>query len=189
MKRPVPAMAFLIACSASATAATATFRADPPHSSATFTVTHLGIAHVSGVIPMKRATVEVPDGSNIPVSAAAAFDPAGIDTRNSDRDADLRSAHFFDVANDPGMDFKSTKIVASDATHFVMTGELTMHGQTHSVTLDGQFLGRMTDRGGRTHVAYSAKGTLDRTQWGMTYGQIVASNAVDVDIEIEAIEQ
>jgi polyisoprenoid-binding protein YceI len=170
-------------------ASESTYRADPPHSSATFTATHLGIAHVSGVIPIVVAMVTVPDGSNIPSSASASFDPSGIDTRNSDRDADLRSAHFFDVQTYPKMEFKSTKIAAADATHFTMTGDLTMHGQTHPVTLDGQFLGRMTDGRGRTHVAYSAKTTIDRTQWGMTYGQIVAGNAIDVDVEIEAIKQ
>jgi polyisoprenoid-binding protein YceI len=167
----------------------ALFVADPPHSSATFTVTHLGISHVSGVIPFKNVTLTIPDGSNIPTSAEATFDPSGIDTRNSDRDADLRSPHFFDVATYPSMQFKSTKITATDATHFTMSGDLTMHGQTHPVTLDGQFLGRMTDGRGHLHVAYSAKTTLDRTQWGITYGQIVAGNAIDVDIEIEAIKQ
>lgn len=178
-----------VVTSAPAFAADSTYRADPPHSSATFTVTHLGIAHVNGVIPVKIATLELSDGSNVPSSASASLDPSGIDTRNADRDADLRSGHFFDVANYPSMEFKSTKIAAADASHFSISGDLTMHGQTHPVVLEAQFLGRMTDSRGRVHVAYSAKGTLDRTQWGMTYGQVVAGNSIDLDIEIEAIKQ
>ncbi|MBV8636515.1 MAG: YceI family protein [Candidatus Eremiobacteraeota bacterium] len=165
-----------------------TYRADPVHSSATFTATHLGISHVSGIIPIKSATVSVPDGSNVPTSAEATFDPSGIDTRNSDRDSDLRSPHFFEVATYPKMEFASTKIAGSDATHFTMTGDLTMHGQSHPVTLDGQYLGRMTDQKGRTHIAYSAKTTIDRTQWGMTYGNPFAGNSIDIDIEVEAIK-
>ena len=167
----------------------ALFTADPPHSSATFTATHLGIAHVSGVIPSKSITLDVPDGSTIPASAQAVFDPSGVDTRNSDRDADLRSAHFFDVATYPSMEFKSTKISAKDATHFSMTGDLTMHGQTHPVTLDAQFLGKMTEGRGRSHYAYSAHTSIDRTQWGMTYGNPFAGFTIDIDIEIEAIKQ
>lgn len=169
-------------------AAESTYHADPVHSSATFTATHLGISHVSGIIPIKTASVSVPDGSNIPVSAAASFDPSGVDTRNSDRDSDLRSPHFFDVATYPKMEFTSTKIAGTDATHFAMTGDLTMHGQTHPISLDAQYLGRMTDSRGRTHIAYSAKTTIDRTQWGMTYGNPFAGNSIDIDIEVEAIK-
>lgn len=169
-------------------ATNSTYKADPVHSSATFTATHLGISHVSGIIPITLAVVSVPDGSNIPAAANATFDPSGIDTRNSDRDSDLRSPHFFDVATYPKMDFTSTKITGSDATHFTMTGNLTMHGQTHPITLDSQFLGRMTDQKGRTHVAYSAKATIDRTQWGMTYGNPFAGNSIDIDIEVEAVK-
>jgi polyisoprenoid-binding protein YceI len=165
-----------------------TYRADPPHSSATFTATHLGISHVSGIIPIKEASVSVPEGSNIPVSANASFDPSGVDTRNSDRDADLRSPHFFDVTTYPKMDFASTKITSTDGTHFTMTGDLTLHGQTHPVSLDSQYLGRVTDQKGRTHIAYSAKTTIDRTQWGMTYGNPFAGNSIDIDIEVEAIK-
>ena len=165
------------------------WKADPPHSSATFTATHLGIAHVSGIIPMKDATISTGDSGAIPVEAKASFDPSGIDTRNGDRDADLRSAHFFEVATYPAMDFVSTKITATDAKHFTMTGNLTMHGQTHPITLDGTVLGSLTDSRGRQHVAYSAKTTIDRSQWGMTYGNPFAGNSIDIDIEVEAIKQ
>lgn len=189
MKHVFLAAMLAAACGASAISSDASYRADPPHSSATFTVTHLGISHVSGVIPITLATLTIPNGSMIPSSGSATFDPAGIDTRNSDRDADLRSPHFFDVADDPKMEFASTKVSASDAKHFTMNGDLTMHGQTHPIALQGQFLGRMTDGRGHNRVAYSAKATIDRTQWGMTHGQIVAGNSVDIDIEIEAIQQ
>ena len=165
----------------------ATFMADPNHSSANFTVTHLGISHVNGIIPIKSASVEL-DKGNIPTSAKAELDPSGVDTRQSNRDGDLKSDHFFNVATFTAMTFTSTKITAVDATHFTMVGDLTMHGQTHPVTLTCEYLGRMTDSHNREHVAYEAKGTIDRTQWGMTYGPVVAGNSVDIDLDIEAVK-
>lgn len=164
----------------------ATFMADPVHSSANFTAVHLGISHVNGIIPIKSASIEVANGSNIPTSAKASLDPSGVDTRNSTRDGDLKSDHFFDVAKQPEMSFTSTAINKVDATHFTMTGDLTMHGQTHPVTLTCEFLGRMTDSHNREHLAYSAKTTIDRTQWGMTYGNPVVSNSIDLELDIEA---
>jgi len=168
-------------------AADQTWSADPRHSSANFTVTHLAISHVTGIIPIVSATLVVPEGSNIPSSATASLDPSGVDTRESDRDSDLKSAHFFDAATYPKMEFVSTKIAATDATHFTMAGDLTMHGQTHPVALTCEYLGRMTDSRSHTHIAYTGKATIDRTQWGMTYGQVVAGNSIDLEIDIEAI--
>lgn len=173
--------------SAGAAGTSRTWNADPVHSSATFTATHLGISHVTGVIPIRSVALEIPDGSNIPASASAVFDPSGVDTRNGDRDADLRSAHFFDVSTYPDMRFVSTKIAAADATHFTMTGNLTMHGQAHPVTLTGHYLGRMTDPRGRAHIAYEATTTIDRSQWGMTWGNPFAGNSIDISIDVEAI--
>jgi len=167
-----------------------TWAADPVHSSANFTATHLMISRVNGIIPIVKASIIVPDGSNIPNAARASLDPAGIDTRNSMRDDDLKSAHFFDVATYPKMEFASTKITASDATHFAATGDLTMHGQTRPVTLACEYLGRGAGmRPGELRIAYSCKTTVDRTQWGMNLYYPVVSNSIDLEIDVEAIKQ
>jgi polyisoprenoid-binding protein YceI len=168
-------------------AGSTTWKVDPVHSSANFTATHLMISHVKGIIPIKSASIVVPDGSNIPTSATAELDPSGINTQNGDRDSDLRSAHFFDVANNPKMTFVSTSVTAVDTTHFTMVGNLTMHGQTHPVTLTGQYLARGPGfHQGETRIAYTASGTVDRTQWGMTYGVPMVSANMDLEIDVEA---
>lgn len=186
MKSIVTLAALLIACTLTVRAAEQTWQADPIHSSATFTAMHFGISRVTGIIPIENASIVLAEGSNIPSSATASLDPSGVDTRFAMRDSDLKSAHFFDAATYPKMEFLSTKVTALDATHFTMLGNLTMHGQTHPVTLTCEYLGRMTDSRGRTRLAYTAKTTIDRTQWGMTYGSIVASNSIDIELDIEA---
>jgi polyisoprenoid-binding protein YceI len=167
-----------------------TWNADPVHSSANFTATHLGISHVNGIIPILSASVVVPDGSNIPTSARAALDPSGVDTRNSHRDDDLRSAHFFNVATYPKMGFVGTKFVATDATHFTATGDFNLHGQTHPLTLTCEYLGRGPGmRPPEQRIAYTCKTTIDRTQWGMNLFFPVVSNNIDLEIDVEAIKQ
>ncbi|MDQ2864777.1 MAG: YceI family protein [Candidatus Eremiobacteraeota bacterium] len=186
------ALTIVLAAVAGATAfaaAGSTWSADPVHSSATFTATHLGISHVTGTIPLKSAEIVVPDGSNIPSSVRAALDPSGIDTHNGMRDGDLRSPHFFETSTYAEMTFASTKITPADPTHFTIAGNLTMHGQTHPMTLDAQYLGRGPGMGkNEMRIAYSAKGTIDRSQWGMTYGNPVVSNTVDIEIDVEAVK-
>jgi polyisoprenoid-binding protein YceI len=193
MKAPTShtiALALLVAGSAGGWAAAqsaTTWTVDPVHSSATFTATHLMISHVSGTIPIASASIVTPAGATIPISAQAQLDLQKIDTHNDRRDNDLRSPHFFDVANFPQMAFTSTGVNATDAKNFVMTGNLTMHGVTKPVTLNGQYLGSGPGvRPGEKRIAYIADATIDRTQWGMTYGYPVASNTIDIHLELEA---
>jgi polyisoprenoid-binding protein YceI len=172
-----------------ALSADSSWKVDPVHSSATFTAVHLGISRVTGTIPIKSATIVIPDGSDVPSSVQATLDPSGVDTHNSMRDADLKSDHFFNAQADPAMSFASTSIVATGGKNFNIIGNLTMHGVTKPVTLAGTFLGRGPGMKGDPHIAYTASVTVDRTQWGMTYGNPIASNSIDLVIDIEAAKQ
>lgn len=178
-----------LAITANAAAADSTWKVDPVHSSATFTAIHLGISRVTGTIPIKSASLTIPSGSNVPTSVQAFLDPSGLDTHNQTRDDDLRSDHFFDVKQFPVMSFTSTSIAATDDKHISISGNLTMHGVTKPVTLAAAFLASGPGVRGETRAAYTASVTIDRTQWGMTYGYPVASNSIDLAIDIEAIKQ
>jgi polyisoprenoid-binding protein YceI len=192
MKKAVALVAVLtlaVVTRASAAPSTSVWTVDPVHSSATFTATHLGISHVSGTIPIVSATLSVPANGTIPTEAQAQLNLSGIDTHNDMRDSDLRSAHFFDVADFPKMAFASTSITAVDATHFTIAGNLTMHGVTHPVTLNAQFIGKGPGmRPGEQRIGYVADGTISRSQWGMTGFVPVVSDAIDIHLEIEAYQ-
>jgi len=170
-------------------AASTLWKVDPVHSSASFTAVHLGLAHVTGTIPIKSATLTIPATSNVPSAVQAELDPSALDTHNGMRDSDLKSAHFFDVQTYPVMSFASTSITASDDKHITIVGNLTMHGETKPVTLSAVYLGRGPGMRGEPHVAYTATATIDRTQWGMTYGNPVAGNDIDLSLEIDAANQ
>jgi len=189
VKKILVPMLFALCASGAIAATDATWKADLNHSSAQFTAVHLAISHVTGSIPIKSATLTIPQNSDIPSSIRAELDPSQIDTRVSMRDNDLRSAHFFDVNTYPTMSFQSTKVAPPDATHFPVTGNLTMPGITKPVTLSAQMIGKGPGMHGEPHIAYTASGTIDRTQWGMTYGSFVASNAININLEIEAVRQ
>ncbi len=142
-----------------------TWSVDPVHSTAQFTARHFGIVPVIGTIPIRSASVKLNPGEQLPVSVTAEFDPSKVDTHNDMRDGDLRSPHYFDVATYPDIRFASTKI-EGDAKHFTVTGDLTMHGQTHPVTLTAQVVGAGKSPRGRSIVAYAATATVDRNAVG-----------------------
>lgn len=169
-----------------AAAAPETWTVDPVHSTAQFTARHFGIVPVIGTIPIVRAAVKVDPGSQIPVAVSAVLDVSKIDTHNDMRDSDLRSPHFFNVASTPTMEFVSTKVSGTDPAHFTIAGNLTMHGETHPIVLNAQVAGAGKSPRGRRIIAYAATVTIDRTQWGMTYGPAVVGNNIDLSINAEA---
>ncbi len=163
-----------------------TWTVDPVHSTAQFTARHFGIVPVIGTIPISRASVTLNPGMQIPITVVAELDVSKIDTHNDKRDGDLRSDHFFNVASTPDMRFVSTKIEGTDPKHFTITGDLTMHGQTHPAVLNAQVVASGKSPRGRSIIAYAATATLDRTQWGMSYGPVVVGNNVDLSLNVEA---
>jgi polyisoprenoid-binding protein YceI len=88
------------------------------------------------------------------------------------------------------MTFKSTKIEPGSGNTMTIAGDLTFHGITKPVILTATYGGTVKDPRGRTHVGYSATGTIDRAQWnlGAGYPAFVVGNNVTLTIQLEAIE-
>jgi polyisoprenoid-binding protein YceI len=163
-----------------------TWTVDPVHSTAQFTARHFGIVPVIGTIPIVKASVQLSASSQIPVAVSAELDASKLDTHNDMRDSDLRSDHYFNVAATPTITFVSTKVDGSDPNHFTIAGNLTMHGQTHPILLNAQVVGAGKSPRGRSIIAYAATATIDRTQWGMTYGPLIVGSNIDLSINAEA---
>lgn len=168
-----------------------TWRVDPGHSNAGFTVRHLIVTNVKGTIPIQRATIQTAEGSTLPESIDATLDAAKLNTGNDDRDADLRGKDWFDVANFPAITFASTQISGTPDA-FTVVGNLTLHGVTKSVTLAAKTLGTTTDGRGRRHVGYEVTTKIDRRDFGLTLmsqsgAALIAGTEVAITIEVEAV--
>lgn len=170
----------------------ATLALDPVHTQAEFTVLHLAISKVHGQIPLTSGTVTT-GPNNVPTAATATFDVRALDSHDSNRDKSLKSADFLDSEKYPTMTFVAKKIEGTPA-NFTMTGDLSMHGVTKPLTLKGQVMGTLTERGKR-HVAYTASGSIDRRDWGMDVlksvpgGNLIAGTEVTIEVEADGIEK
>lgn len=180
--------AILLATAQGRAATEETWTIDPVHSTAQFTARHFGIVPVIGTIPIVKGSVQLQSGSQVPVSVSAELDASKIDTHDDMRDADLRSDHFFNTAVTPTIEFASTKIEGSDPNHFTIAGNLTMHGQTHPVLLSAGVVGAGKSPRGESLIAYAATATIDRTEWGMTFGPMMVGNKVDLSVNAEAAD-
>ncbi len=111
---------------------TGTWNVDPVHSSVEFHVKHLGIATVKGKFKEFEGTLEVtPEGA----TGQGSVKVSSVDTGEPQRDGHLLSADFFDAENIPEITFKSTSITAAGDDEFDITGDFSIHGHTHPLTL------------------------------------------------------
>src|SRR5215204_2539962 len=94
-----------------AAAAVATsWKVDPSHSHAEFAVRHLMISTVKGRFADVTGTLSGDETDPAGASIELLIPVASIDTRESQRDAHLRSADFFDADNYPVIRFASSTI-------------------------------------------------------------------------------
>ena len=144
---------------------------DDPHSQLGFTVTHLGIADVSGTFNDFDVTVESskPDFSDAKFKLTAKA--ASIDTRVDARDEHLRSADFFDVEKYPTIEFKSTSMEKSGEHKYKLTGDLTLHGITKQVTMDLTYNGTIENPQSKKQTAgFQITGTIKRSDFNVGSG-------------------
>jgi polyisoprenoid-binding protein YceI len=179
----------LIAFAIAAPASAADYTLDKAHTDAEFIVTHLALSKVHGQIPLISGTADIgPNG--MPNAINATFDLAKIATDNDRRDGDLRD-NYFEVAKYPVMTFVETAAKGKPDA-FTMTGNLTIHGVTKPVTIQWKLDGTAVLRGKR-HFAYSGTTSVDRRDFGMTFGPLldgalIAGYDVTINLETDAIE-
>jgi polyisoprenoid-binding protein YceI len=167
-------------------AVAAEWQIDPAHSSAQFSVKHMMVSTVRGNFQKVSGTVSLDDQDVTKSSVEVTIDAASIDTREPKRDAHLKSPDFFDVAKYPTLTFKSTKIEKAGKDKFKVTGELTMHGQTHPVMLlvEGPTAPIKTPWGTVTR-GVSATGKLNRKDWGLNWNKAIEAGGVLVGDEVQ----
>ena len=185
-----------VTLAAPAVASADTWKIDPVHTTVEFTVHHMTISSVRGQFDKVAGTITAKDKDPSSVAIEATIDTASIDTRSSDRDADLKSANFLDVAKYPTMTFKSKKIEAAGPGKWKVIGDLTLHGVTREVTLDVEGPhGPVKDPWGNTRAGAFATTTVSRKAFGLTWnkmieaGGAIVGDAVAVTINVEAVKQ
>lgn len=164
-----------------------TYRLDPSHSKATWSVTHFGFstyvgqfATVNGVLVLDP---KAPAASKLDVTV----DTTSLGTLNPALDTHLKSADFLDVAKYPQALFHATRIVVTGPKTAAITGDLTLHGVTKPVVLDvtynGGYAGHPMDPHAR--VGFSAKGSFKRSDFGIAYGVPAPGTTMGVSDEVQ----
>jgi polyisoprenoid-binding protein YceI len=120
----------------------------------------------------------VPDGDLTKLKLEVEIETDSLFADDPKLTAHLKSADFFDVKNKPKAAFKVTKVEKTDKTYAV-TGDLTMLGKTRSISFPASITA-----GDALQV--STTFSIDRTDWGMNYGEGKIDNKVVLTIKVTA---
>jgi polyisoprenoid-binding protein YceI len=182
------AIALLVTLTLSATAQD-TWQLDPQHSSAQFSVRHLGVSTVRGAFTKVSGSVQYDSANPGKASIQAAIDAASVDTRVEMRDNDLRSPNFLDVKKFPIIAFQSERIEAAGAGKLKVTGDLTIHGVTKEVVLDVDGpTAPMKDPWGNQRMGASATTKINRLDFGVAGAPNVVGDEINLTLDIEMIK-
>jgi polyisoprenoid-binding protein YceI len=171
-----------------------TYSVDSAHSEVSFSVRHMVFAKVRGHFKTWTAAVTYDPQNPTKSTVHVEIDASSIDTREAQRDGHLRSPDFLDAEHYPQIIFKSTRVEPSGKGHYKLVGDLTIRGTTHEVALDVEETGRGKDPWGNDRIGFTAKGSLDRTQWGLKWNQaleaggVLVADKVELEVEAEVIQ-
>ncbi|MGP4050829.1 YceI family protein [Streptomyces sp. 2A115] len=164
---------------------------EPTHSSIGFTARHIGLARVHGRFNTFAGVIRMAD--RVDQSAMhVVIDASSIDTNVKMRDDHLRSADFLDVDRFPTLEFYSDRFAHRGGNKWAITGALTLHGVTRTVTLDTEYFGVGNGMEGEVRAACRATTELRRDDFTVSWQTMLArgiavvgpSIRVSLDVQI-----
>lgn len=170
-----------------------TYRIDPEHFSIGFLIDHIGYQKQLGMFLEGEGEFVYDEQTQTLSSARVEIPAASLFTNHEERDEHVLSDDFLDAEKYPAIVFEATDFKAESDTQGSLTGDLTMLGETHPVTLDVTL--NKAEKYPFGHKQYtlglSARTTLSRSEWGMTYGvdNGMVGDEVALIFEFEGIRQ
>jgi polyisoprenoid-binding protein YceI len=179
----------------------ATWIFEPGHTEAGFSARHMMVTWVRGFFKEVTGEIEFDLDRCLETTFSGQIDATRIWTGQPVRDAHLRNADFFDVANYPSIDFAGRFVKQTGGISFIADTELTIRGQTRNVPLDVVYQGEWQtpfwegeeNRGNMRRIGLHATGRINRHDFGVSWqdelpdGGVVVGDEIDLVLDAEAI--
>lgn len=187
-------LAFSSAAAPAPSAPAGAYVMDLSHTSVTFRVDHLGLSHYTGRFIRATGTLAFDPANPKAQSVTATIDATSLQTNYPDPlklnfDAQVQK-QFLDVAKNPQITFKSTKVDLTGPQTAKVTGDLTLHGATKPVVLETTFNAGYPKGGpdpSGARIGFSAHGVFKRSDFGMANFIPAPGTHFGIGDEIEVI--
>ena len=178
-------LAFRAPQSAAAPTQATPYSLDPVHSTVLFKVKHLETSWSYGRFNTIAGELSFDEQKPETSTVKCTIDVDSIDTNSKERDGHLKSPDFFSAREFPKITFKSTRVARKKEAYSV-SGELTLHGVTKSVTFEMQKVGQTkAPEPIGERIGFFAVTTIKRSEFGMESYLDMLSDEVEVTLSIE----
>jgi polyisoprenoid-binding protein YceI len=163
-----------------------TFKVDPVHSFVVFKISHLDLGYVWGEFASPAGSITLDDSDASKNAVEIEIKADNLVTTNEARNKHLKSPDFFDAKQFPTITFKSTAIKKTADNTYEVTGDLTLHGVTKSITVTLNKLGE-GDKGAMMgyRAGFEADFSIRRSDFGMTAMMNAAGDEVKLFVNLE----
>ncbi len=188
MRFSFPSLAVALAVSTAATTVMAEpYTLDKSHTAITFQIDHLGFSMTHGRFSEFDAEIDFDAEDPTKSSVVFTIDAPSIDTGWAKRDEHVRGPDFLSVEDHPEIVFTSTSIEMTGDDTATMTGDLTMNGTTNEETFEVTLRKKGPSPFGKKLMTagFVAETTIDRTDYGISYGAGAIGNDVPVRVDLE----
>ncbi len=176
-----------LAASAFCSAAPMSYQIDTVHTQTYFKVNHMGFSNSTGAVRVKVGVLSFDDADWSKSKVDVTLDITALQLGDKAWNEHVSSEKFFNVAKFPTAHFVSTKVEKLSDSTGTVTGTLTLLGIDKPVTL--MLTKNKIDKNpmsNKPYAGFSATGTLNRSDWGMTEYLPAIADSVSIRIELEA---
>ncbi len=168
------------------------WKIDPDHSVGAFSIRHLMVSSVRGQMNNISGTIHFNPSVPNSLSIEMEIDTTSVITGIAKRDEHLKSDDFFEVVRYPYIVFRSSGAEISGFNIFKVTGDLSIHGITTTISLEARVSGPVKSPFGETTIGLTGETVLNREDFGLNWnepmenGGSMVGKDVSISIDIEA---
>lgn len=174
-------------------AAAQRYTLDPAHTTVAFLIEHVGYAKTLGYFSEVSGTFSYDDETGQVSDVAISVNTNSVQSNNEARDKHVRGKDFLNTKSHPEMLFTASEATVPDTGTLDISGELQLLGQTQPLTLSATLNKAENYPFGHKKftLGVSARGQLQRSDFGMDYGvaNALVGDTVELIIEAEAIQE
>ncbi len=165
------------------------YKVDAGHSSLILRSTHFGMGHVYGRFNEVSGSLKVDEKNPAKSSVEFQAMAASIDTNDKKRDKHLKGPDFLNAKQFPVITFKSKSVKKVNNDTFEVTGDLTLHGVTKSLTVQVKKIGAGKDPWGNHRLGVTTTFSVKRSDFGMKFMLEGVGDEVQLILSVEATRQ
>lgn len=160
------------------------------HAFVQFKISHLGMSYILGSFEEFSGQFSFDEDDLAASSVDVEIQVDSLNSNHAERDRHILSADFLDAGEYPTATFTSTGFESSGDNEGVVTGDLTLHGETQEIDMPVTLIGQGDDPWGNYRAGFEGSTMLTLSDFGIDLSDFPESmHELELYVTFEGIRQ